>query len=156
MTDLAALLERLDASSVLTAAQGGRLFSYDPQSAAYATHGWRSDAGDAEPSLVVVFKCVSGPLSRSKRRKSAQITPNRPHCGLCFNSLFCVTYRKVVNVAGFDVKPYDVDTLRLMLSTDGVTWEAYSENGQERVGGAGDSGAVRFHCLTCRGEASMS
>ena len=42
-------------------------------------------------------------------------------------------FSEVVNVAGFDILPYSVDSIKVMLSEDGTTWSTYSEAGQDKV-----------------------
>ncbi len=38
-----------------------------------------------------------------------------------------------MNIAGFDILPYSVDSMKVMLSEDGVSWWMYTEYGQDKV-----------------------
>ena len=52
---------------------------------------------------------------------------------VAFTFIFHQCFSEVVNVAGFDVLPYSVDSVKVMLSEDGTTWSTYSEAGQDKV-----------------------
>lgn len=159
ITDMTSLFLRYDASTVLTILDGDRMFSYDPESPLYSQKGWRSAVDDPEPSLIVVFRykhsdtwycqCFSWtkisnhginvgyqktgilvPIFSlySHSQLLAVVTPRLlliKYLHQCFSDL--------VNVAGFDILPYSVDSIKVMLSEDGTTWSTYSEAGQDKV-----------------------
>ena len=56
LTEMDDLLLRYDVSSTLITVNGGRMFSYDPESDLYDRDGWRSETTDQNPSIIIGFK----------------------------------------------------------------------------------------------------